>query len=441
MPFLCRALVPGEGWEPSYSAGVRRMRRSKIVLVLLALTLIVGFASGFTLLYRFSYVLVLATAIAFLWSWLNLRSLEATAERKTTRTQVGQWAEERLWIRNRGLLPKSWLEVMDKTDLPGHHTATVITLPGKGFRSWLVRTQCLRRGRFTLGPLSVVSGDTFGLFRLERTWGATHNLLVYPRTVDLPRLFLPPNDLPGDSTLQKRTQHITPNASSVRDYVYGDSFNRIHWLTTVRTGRLMVKEFDAEPSSEIWLILDLDEKVHAGAEDESTEEYGVTIAASIAKRYLDANFSLGLVAYGQERIVIQAERGPAQINRVMDALALIKAKGTVPLEQVLVTESNRFGRHTTVVIITPSSRQEWLLGLRHLTQRKARLAIVLLEGASFGGVDGSAPILDHLASSDLSTFLVRQGEDISKALTSAEGRAPTSGADGKNRLLSRGYQK
>lgn len=397
------------------------MKRSKVALVILAVTLLFALATGFSLLYRFAYVLVLLLGMALVWSWLNLRWLQVVADRRTTRTQVGQWADERLWARNISPLPKSWLEIEDKTDLPGHHTATVINLPGRGFRSWRVRTDCRQRGRYTLGPVNIASEDPFGLFRLERNTGATHNILVYPRTVELPHLFLPPNDLPGDSSLQRRTHHITPNASSVRDYVYGDSFNRIHWRSTARMGKLMVKEFDAEPSSEIWLILDMGKKAHAGSGEESTEEYGVTIAASIAKRYLDANFSVGLITYGSDQIVIPAERGSAQLNRVMDALALVRATSLIPLEDVLIAESNRFGRHTTVVVITPNSGQEWLLAMRHLTQRKARLVVILLEAASFGRVDGSGAVLGTLTDASIPAILVRQGDDIGKALASSEG--------------------
>ncbi len=397
------------------------MKRSKVALVILGVTLLFALATGFALLYRFAYVLVMLLGLAFIWSWLNLQWLQVVADRRTTRTQVGQWAEERLWVRNISPLPKSWLEIKDKTDLPGHHTAAVINLSGRGFRSWKVRTDCRQRGRYTLGPVNIASEDPFGLFHLERNMGTIHNLLVYPRTVELPHLFLPPNDLPGDSSLQRRTHHITPNASSIRDYLYGDSFNRIHWRSTARLGKLMVKEFDAEPSSEIWLILDMGKRAHAGSGEESTEEYGVTIAASIARRYLDANLSVGLITYGSDQIAIPAERGPAQLNRVMDALALVRATGGASLEDVLIAESNRFGRHTTVVIITPDSGQEWLLAMRHLAQRKARLVVILLEAASFGGVNGSNAPLGTLADASIPAILVRQGEDISKALTSSEG--------------------
>ena len=43
----------------------------------------------------------------------------------------------------------------------------------------------------------------------------------------------------------------------MRDYATGDSLNRIHWPTTARTRRLMGKEFELDPTADIWLYLDL----------------------------------------------------------------------------------------------------------------------------------------------------------------------------------------
>ena len=52
-------------------------------------------------------------------------------------------------------------------------------------------------------------------------------MLVYPATLDLPGFMPPMGMLPGGDAMRRRTHYITPNVSTVRDYVPGDSFNRI----------------------------------------------------------------------------------------------------------------------------------------------------------------------------------------------------------------------
>src|SRR5690349_24394563 len=166
-------------------------------------------------------------------------------------------------------------------------------------------------GKFTLGPATLISGDPFGIFRLERPIPGTNEVLVYPRTTPLPGFSLPSAELPGGQDVKSRAFHVTPNVSTIRDYQPGDSFNRIHWRSTARTGQLMVKEFELDPTAEVYIVLDMQERIpqqqvaeHVVRDrlnerelrmPESTEEYGVLAAASIARHLLEQNRSLGLV--------------------------------------------------------------------------------------------------------------------------------------------------
>jgi uncharacterized protein (DUF58 family) len=68
----------------------------------------------------------------------------------------------------------------------------------------------------------------------------------------------------GGDALRRRTHYITTNASGVRDYAPGDPFNRIHWKSTARKDRLIVKEFELDPLADVWLILDLWSGAHYG---------------------------------------------------------------------------------------------------------------------------------------------------------------------------------
>ena len=53
-----------------------------------------------------------------------------------------------------------------------------------------------------------------------------------------------------------QTTHPTPQAAGVREYSPGDPLSRVHWPTTVRRDKLMVKEFDEDSQSSVWLLLD-----------------------------------------------------------------------------------------------------------------------------------------------------------------------------------------
>lgn len=417
---------------------MRRLRRAfsflrrnqNLLLVLAVFGTFIGLAavSGYSLFYRASYLFGALIPLCYLWGRANLRGLTVSVDRPQDRLQVGQRAEGRVRIASSTFYTKLWLEIEDPTDMPGLPARTVITLPAHGQRTWRGSVPCTRRGLYTVGPVTVTSGDPFGLFRFRRRFGAAQSLLVYPLPEELPYFWAPPAHLPGEGRQRKRTHYVTPNAAGVRDYQPGDSYNRIHWRSTARWRRLMVKTFEMDPSSDIWVLLDLEGRVQCGAGDESSEEYGVRAACSVAHHFLQANRSLGFLGHGGEVALLEPGRGSQQYTRVLEALALAHADGGVPLASVLAEESRRFGRHSTLVVITASAEEDWVAALQDLVQRGARAAVVLLEPSSFGGPTSALLAYSTLVASDILTYLVRCGDDLSLALgpNGAAGELPLS---------------
>ena len=396
-------------------------RTLSLVVALLLVCAFIAVATGFWLLFRVTYVLALAIPIAWFIAWYNTRHLDVTVDRRTDRGQVGQVAQEIIEVRNSFWLPKMWLDIEDPSGMPGHRSRRIVIVPPRRSRSWIVETPLLRRGLFEWGPLRVTAGDPLGLFRRVRTFGEAQQILVYPQVHDLPHFQAPPANLPGEGRFRRRTHYVTPNASGIREYAPGDAFNRIHWRSTARTGELMVKTFELDPASDIFVVLDLERRVHAGEGDESTEEYAVRAAASIARHYLVQNRSVGFISFGRDLVVIEPERGQQQMTRILESLAMASATGDAPLANILVEEQRRFGRHTTLIIVTSSTDDSWLTAIQSLTQRGVRAAVVLIDPSSFGSNRSPLVLFGELTASDIVTYVVRRGDDLSLALSPTAG--------------------
>ncbi len=393
-------------------------RTLTVLLVILVAAMFIATGTGFWLLYRIAYIVAMGIPVALVIAWLNTRALDVDVDRRTLRGQVGQVAEELIEVRNHSLIPKLWVELEDPSDLPGHVSRRAVVIPSRGLRSWIVSTTLRRRGLYDWGPLRVRGGDPFGIFYAERSYGARQQVLVYPRVIDLPRFQTPPASLPGEGRFRRRTHYITPNASGTREYAPGDPLSRIHWRSTAHTGQLMVKTFELDPTSDIWVIADMEGSIQAGEGDESTEEYTVTVAASVAQRYIAANRSVGLIAFGADYTVVEAERGQQQLSRILESLAVAKASGEAPLGSLLVEEQRRFGRHTTLVLVTASTDSSWLSPVQSLVQRGVRAAVVLVDPSTFGGEGSPLVLYGELTATDILTYVVAQGDDLSFALSS-----------------------
>ena len=405
--------------------GSRRSLTSVTLLILIVFG--IGFSTSFWLPLRLGYLLLFGLLSAALWTWLSGRRLQVRMRRDTERVQVGQTITEQLQITNGSRLAKFWLEVEEESDLPHHQSEHVVSLAGRARRHWRIETECRRRGLFTLGPVHVRSGDPFDMFHKRSTFGAAQQLLVYPQAMELPRYTVPPANLPGEGRFRRRTHYVTPNAAGLREYAPGDSVNRIHWPSTLRTGRLQVKTFELDPASQLWVVLDLNQSDHAGAEDEVTVEYAVTAAASIARLFLAQNRSVGMMMFGDHFRLIEADRGNQQMTRMLEDLALARPTGDVPVATLLFQQSARWGRHTTVIVVTAASDQRTLDGIRSLQQHGVQVAAVLVDAQSFGGRAGGTDAAMLLRAAGIQTNVITRGDFIPEALDASlgtPGRAP-----------------
>ncbi len=392
------------------------MKRILGVLILTGIVLAFAMATGFSLFTRLFYVLILAVALGYVWAWLNLMWLEVQVDRRTSRISVGQQLVERITVRNRGWTPKPWVEVMELTNLRGHHAGRTISLPAKGFRSWRTATRATRRGVYYWGPLRIATGDPFGLFRLERFRSESQQVLVLPATVPLSHFVILSSDMQSDGAKHQRSYQVATDAASVREYMPGDSVSRVHWPSSARLGSLMVKEFDIGLASDIWILLDLEGSVQADDEEDSTDELAVTAAASIARHFLDQRLRVGLAVNGEELALLPPDRGHIQDARILDLLARAKAEGTTPLVDAIANLDLSLENGATLVIITPSPNDRWVSALGTLAHRNIRLAVVLVDGVTFGGDRSPELLLPALAGLGIPGYLVGKGDNLANAL-------------------------
>ena len=405
----------------------RPLLRFYLVVVLMFVTTITGMATGFGLFYRVLYVLLGTTILSYVWTWLSVASLEVAVDRHTPKARVGENLDEEITARNLSRLPKPSLEVDDLTDLPGAQNARAVHLGSLGSATWPTETLARKRGIYTMGPVRVSHTDPFALFRRERRFGGTAKVMVYPRVFDLPEFYVPSSDITGETSMMRRTHNVTPQASSVRDYAFGDSLSRIHWGTTARMGKLMSKEFDLGRAGEVWVLVDLQQEVQAGELEDSTDEYAASIAASLAKRYIQAVLPLGLLAYGDRRHFLPAETGAGQFERIMDSLAVSKAVGVMSLDGILAREEPLWSHRSSLIAITSSPRFEWAIALGEVAKRGVRAAAVLLDSRSFGAPFDSLDVVEHLAAAGVTTYVVGKGDDIPGRLSRPQvGRGPGS---------------
>lgn len=296
--------------------------------------------------------------------WWGGRALAAVSIRRDFETHafIGEQKRIDLHIVNRGWLPLAWLQIRDSLPV-GLGTKgpfqQVASLGSKASISLTYSIECVRRGYFPIGPLTLASGDVLGAapnqtLRLEPDY-----LTVYPKVIPLSNLDLPARSPQG--TLHHRAP-IFEDPSRIlgkRDYVRGDSLRRVDWKATAASGRLQVKQFEPSIDLEAMIYLDLDEVSYNLRLRSDMTELAITVAASIANWVIGARQSVGLATNGidpQARMSIPSpilpRRGRNQLLHILEMLARVEISNSFSLLQLLTEQINRYSWGTTLLVIT-----------------------------------------------------------------------------------------
>jgi uncharacterized protein (DUF58 family) len=384
---------------------------SKVALALaLALLLFFTYLTGIRPAYAFAYALCLLFLLAWAWPRAAIRRITIARRLDPGTPTVGEPFEEVIEIRRKGWVPAPWVEVRDLSQIPDYQPGRVVSIGSEVVR-WKTRGIYRRRGWMSFGPTSLRVREPFGLFDQEIRLSQRNNVLVYPRVRPIPDLATPSAQQIGTSPSLGAWADYPPETGGVRDYTTGDSFGRIHWALSARHGRLMSKTFEQPLTTDLWILLDLDRNVHCGEGEESTVEYAVSLAASMASQVHGRGRQVGLIANDSKGTLLEPHRAVRQDRLILDYLAVAQADGRTSLTQTLAWDRLRRLPRRAVAVITPSADPEWVRLLQAVRGRRSTMLVFYLDTASFGGPDQN-PSFD--LGQDVDLYVVRKGDDFGR---------------------------
>jgi len=403
----------------------------KVLLILVPLVILAIALTGAHILVERLFILTMIVLVfSYLVAFLGTRGIKSHLKVPGQRYQAGKSFPIEATVENTSVWPKPFLKLKIKSAEKLSEKDVMVNIPSRGVYSWQYELSLPQRGLYHLGPLVGEGMDVFGLFGVKRELDCAKEMLIYPPTVELPLFRIKSQSEPGLLHSEWISDETTGAISGVREYVPGDSLNRIHWRSTAHLGKLVVKEFDIDLSEKIWIILDLNKESHCGSGLESTEEYGVIIAASIVKKYIDSGLHVGLVAQGDKYYFYPARQGELHMWRIMEALAVCKAKGRIPLQRVLTGAGQQMSGNSVAIVITCGAQQEVAGSIISLKKQGFQVAAVLLDGSTFGGNGLIRETEKRLRASNVPLYVINKGDNLTDSLSGKESGVKT--AEGRD---------
>lgn len=357
-----------------------------LTLVILAIAAVLRSEIFFYLL----YVLVGLQVAAWGWARTAARSLHCTRELPAA-AFPGERVEVTLVVRNNGLLPIPWVALHESLP-PALRTPPsvqqVVALGAREERRFTYTLEGRRRGLYTVGPLTIRTGDALGLYERAIEGGARGYLVLYPRVVALPELGLPAGLPYGEHPAPGSLFTDPARPIGVRPYQPGDGVRRVDWKNSARTGALQVRRQEPAIARETLVALAFSRAEYPGRYVFDELERAVVAAASIAADLVARRQPVGLCTSGADPLTggpaatIRPGDGRAHLVGILRLLGRLEAPFSGELATVLERAAAHLGWGSTVVLVCAGGGPALVERLIPLRRRGLHLALVLVEGSA-----------------------------------------------------------
>jgi uncharacterized protein (DUF58 family) len=211
-----------------------------------------------------------------------------------------------------------------------------------------------KRGAYQIEGIKLSTRFPFGLFVKTATLSLPMDVVVYPDVKPLPETLV--RDLKSLGYHRETPRRgMGSGLYNLRDYQVGDDSRSVHWKTSARQSRLMVRETEAEDQRMVTLALPTVAPDDGSSPDEHRDgfERAVELVASLGAYFHSQGFAIRLLLGSEE---IPYGQGEAHFYRILRALAVCRTTrgvGRVPLPAAFLALAEQTAAGQLAVLVLP----------------------------------------------------------------------------------------
>jgi uncharacterized protein (DUF58 family) len=215
-----------------------------------------------------------------------------------------------------------------------------------------------KRGAYILKNIQVTVGDIFGLSAESKETENYLEILVYPKLKDISSFRFHNTSFQGNNTVKRWILKDTLLIKGIREYSVEDSLRDIHWKSSLKMNKLMVKDYDTTSDKNIIIILDVQcgEPAWSHIIEEQIEN-GIKVTVSLANKAISEGFSTGLWTNARINSMMDNMNGEVMpslnsFKKILELAARIDTGVTAELDEYLRQKGKRFNQNDTYILIT-----------------------------------------------------------------------------------------
>lgn len=334
-------------------------------------------------------------------SWLTVRIAGSDlAVRRTVRPhriEVGESFNMSIQVHNGRSFLRLPLLASDRLD--GRPTAS-LTLPQRRIDPAVdadYTQTATRRGLTTFGPISVSVLDPFAFARCDTVVSDLVDVIVLPRIHPLSLQRSPAAaDPTGGLRHRRQLNTVSDEFDALREYAPGDDVRRVHWASTARMGRPMVRMHQQPSQHRTTVVLDDRASSYPPLRGDTPFERSVSAAASALVACREAGELVRLLCASGSDTGLFDDR--QRLDSVLDQLAATSTREVGSLQGALATAAAGGGGER-VIVCSGRLHDEDLAAVARSASRGGEHVVVTTGAALDGGVD----VAEHVQYVDYST--------------------------------------
>lgn len=226
--------------------------------------------------------------------------------------------------------------------------------PGSG-TSLMYRLTPLDRGNGEYGDIYFWLKGRLGLVWKKGVCKAARTVKLYPGLSLLEQRRLRvrrPSAQDPVRAMRKRGQGS--EFDSLREYAMGDDSRLVHWGTSARKGKLIVRQNRLERSQTVFLVLDAGRMMTARVFGKTKLDHSLNAALLLAYSALELGDKVGLMVMGHDvQAFLAPAKTPGHFGRILDATYSLPARMEEPrFHRALAAVSTRLRRRSLIVVFT-----------------------------------------------------------------------------------------
>ena len=152
-----------------------------------------------------------------------------------------------------------------------------------------------KRGTYLIKDMDITIGDIFGYFKKTIEKEEAMELVVYPVFSKWKYLNFNNTNLQGDQVIKRWIFKDPLYIKGIREYNVEDRMKDIHWQSSLKIGRLMVRDYDYTSDKELVIILNAQcgEPFYSNINEEAIER-GIEVCGALALKSIEEGIPTGM---------------------------------------------------------------------------------------------------------------------------------------------------